>query len=345
MSRTRIYWSLQISGWSFFAFLIIILSLLFAGTIDLNKILYALIISCWYLLSSHIFRNLIRKWKWLELRIAKTIPLTLFTAFILSISNYFIHILSAYELNMLDYPTDFELYVIITYIFGAMVFYLLWALIYYIYHYIERYNYTLKFEALKNEIELNKLKSQLNPHFIFNALNSIRALVDENPDKSKTAITQLSSILRNSLILNKQELTTFNEELNAVKDYLALETIRFEERLQTVIEIDPRSLNYKIPPLMLQTLVENGIKHGISHLKEGGTIKIKTEIINSDLYIKIWNNGHLELKNIENPKGFGIENTKQRLKLLFNDNATFTISNESENMVLTEIKIPQVIQK
>ena len=119
------------------------------------------------------------------------------------------------------------------------------------------------------EIELNNLKSQLNPHFIFNALNSIRALVDENPSKSKQAINQLSNILRNSLASDKKGLTKFEDELKIVKDYLGLESIRFEERLKTEFDIHPDSQKFLVPPLMIQTLVENGIKHGISKLTAG----------------------------------------------------------------------------
>ena len=126
------------------------------------------------------------------------------------------------------------------------------------------------------EIELNNLKSQLNPHFIFNALNSIRALVDENPLKSKQAINQLSNILRNSLASDKKGLTKFEDELKIVKDYLGLESIRFEERLKTEFDIHPESQKFLVPPLMIQTLVENGIKHGISKLTPGGVIQLKT---------------------------------------------------------------------
>ena len=141
------------------------------------------------------------------------------------------------------------------------------------------------------EIELNNLKSQLNPHFIFNALNSIRALVDENPSKSKQAINQLSNILRNSLASDKKGLTKFEDELKIVKDYLGLESIRFEERLKTEFEIHPDSQKFLVPPLMIQTLVENGIKHGISKLTPGGVIQLKTFVDNNHLknpYTEQW---------------------------------------------------------
>src|SRR5690606_13739152 len=115
--------------------------------------------------------------------------------------------------------------------------------------------------------------------------NSVRALVDEDPVKAKSAITQLSNILRYSLIMDKHKVIPFAEELNTVKDYLNLELIRFEERLKVVYEIEPAAFHYKIPPMMLQTIVENAIKHGISNLMKGGVIEIKCNLgLLDDLY-------------------------------------------------------------
>jgi len=219
----------------------------------------------------------------------------------------------------------------------------LWSLFYFTYHYIERYNISLKYEASMIEIELNNLKNQLNPHFIFNALNSIRALVDENPVKSKQAINQLSNILRNSLTFEKKGLTDFDDELKIVKDYLGLESIRFEERLKTEFDIHPESTKFKVPPFMIQTLVENGIKHGISRLTQGGIVQVKTLADKNRLRIQIRNSGHIHngaRKGKE--KGLGIKNTKQRLKLLYGEEASFRMVNENNNFVLTEIIIPQI---
>jgi len=195
-------------------------------------------------------------------------------------------------------------------------------------------------EATVKEIELNNLKAQLNPHFIFNAMNSIRALVDENPAKSKQAITQLSNILRNSLATEKKGLTKFNDELKVVKDYLSLESIRFEERLKIEYDIDWGSSDFWVPPFMIQTLVENGIKHGIAQLTEGGTISIKTKVTeNDELKIQISNSGQY---TAEKKGGLGLTNTIQRLKLLYGDAAYLKIDNEKNNLVLTEVKIPHL---
>jgi LytS/YehU family sensor histidine kinase len=166
--------------------------------------------------------------------------------------------------------------------------------------------------------------------------------VDENPEKSKMAINQLSNILRNSLVADKRGLTKFGDELKMVRDYLGLETIRFEERLKTEFDIDPASKGFLVPPLMIQTLVENGVKHGISKLTEGGIIQVKTKVENDTLRISIRNSGQYHLNGHRKKGGLGLSNTSQRLKLLYGKDAHFSISNESDSFVLTELIIPHL---
>jgi len=342
LSKTKIYWILQIGGWSLFAAINIVLTYL-QDTLNVYSFIYAVLVSAWFIISTHIFRYLIIRWGWLNIKIKEILFKIIISLFLLAISNFLAHLLFLISLGVLDVSYDLKPYNIGVTVLTTLFFYFVWTLFYFIFNYVERYNTALKYEALKNEIELNNLKSQLNPHFIFNALNSIRALVDENPSKSKDAITQLSSILRTSLVINKNKLTSFSEEINTVRDYLDLETIRFEERLRTDFSIDPLSNNFSVPPLMVQTLVENGIKHGISKLKAGGEISLITEVKDSVLYIKIRNNGQLTNKKLNGAKGLGIENTKQRLKLLYGNKATFSIFNEDEHTVLTEVSLPQKI--
>lgn len=334
------YWTLQIAGWSVYA-IVNLFFLILADTFEERRAVNIILSAAWFLLSTHLFRNYIIRNKWFALSPGGIIWRVMAIIFLLGVSNYLFQIFLSFILGTINFETDFDTFVVLTYIFAAMVFYFLWSLLYFIYHFIERYNNSLKYEALINEIKLNQLKSQLNPHFIFNALNSIRALVDEDPAKSKLAITQLSGILRGSLVGNKKILTTFNEEINTVKDYLALEAIRFEERLQTIFEIDKTGECFQVPPFMLQTLVENGIKHGISKLKDGGTIHIKTYVVNDHLHIEIRNTGIFINGTEQKNKGLGIENTLQRLHLLYGNRADFSISNENESTVLTRLVIPR----
>jgi LytS/YehU family sensor histidine kinase len=199
---------------------------------------------------------------------------------------------------------------------------------------------SLIWEAAVKDFELKTLKSQLNPHFMFNAMNSIRALIEEDPENAKAALTRLSNILRYSLKMERNETVPLEEEIQTVTDYLALEAVRFEERLNYELTIDPRSVNIEIPPMMIQTLVENGIKHGVTKRTAGGKITVNSKMNGTFLIIQIKNSGQIDENALRHSKGFGIDNTKQRLNLLYGDKAIFTIKNESPDVVLAEIKIP-----
>ena len=271
----------------------------------------------------------------------RLIPRVIGIVLVLGIILYFLRILvsiplGVYESNIFSLENLWGLP--LTY----SLIYFIWMVLYFAYHYFIEYNNALKHEAAIREIELNNLKSQLNPHFIFNSLNSIRALVDENPANSKKAITQLSNILRNSLTSDKDRLTTLSEELKVIKDYLGLERIRYEERLNVSIDVDQDVNSWLIPPLMLQTLVENGIKHGISKLKKGGKLELSATVFRGSMRIDVRNTGTLDERNGSGTgTGMGIENTKKRLKLIFGDEAHFSIKNVDNNMVLARLEIPK----
>ena len=294
--------------------------------------------SIFLLIITHLFRLFSKKWQWLKLTVAKLLPKVSLAILLMALTVYFFRVLVSYGLGLYT-PDLLNINNIIGNAIGNMIVLLIWSSIYFAYHYFERYNQSLKYEVAMNEMKLNQLKSQLNPHFIFNALNSIGALVDEEPSKSKRAINHLSNILRSSLVLDKKKLTTFKDEINTVKDYLALESIRFEERLNTKFDIDELSNPVLVPPLMIQTLVENGIKHGISRLKEGGKIWIKADIEKEGLQIEIRNTGQFNGMN-NNGVGYGLKNTQERLDLIYGEQAKFDIRNENEDTVLTTIYIP-----
>jgi len=305
-----------------------------------NLVLVSLFEALTFLSFTHFYRYIIISKGWLQAPFTQTIHWIIATLIILAIPIYPLKLGLSFIIGM--YSSDLWSQMIGA--TGINVFFLfLWVLFYFLYHYFEQYNRSLKYEAAMREIELAHLKSQLNPHFIFNALNSIRALVDENPEKSKKAITQLSNILRNSLIGEKKKLTKFEDEFNTVRDYLELESTRYEERLKTYFDIHPESYDFLVPPLMLQTLVENGVKHGISNLKEGGTIKLRTFVEDDIMHIQIRNSGqYVNGTNSDKSEGFGLRNTKQRLKMIFGTRANIHIFNENENTVLTIVKIPQI---
>lgn len=293
------------------------------------------------ILFSHIYRYIIVRFKWLLVKNIALIPRFLFSAILLgaitfSIGKIFNTFLNNESLTI--HRSD---------IAGALnlsFIYLVWSLIYFLVNFIENYRKeeikNLRWEASMNEIELNKLKSQLNPHFMFNAMNSIRALIDENPVKAKQALTQFSNVLRNALQMGKTKVVPFNDELQLVKDYLNVESIRYEERLKVNYIIDEASNEFQIPPMMLQTIVENAIKHGIAKYAKGGFISIKTKKENTNLRIEITNTGKLTKSENNESNGFGLSNTAQRLQLIYGDKAQFIIKQQSENIVECIVLIP-----
>jgi len=218
----------------------------------------------------------------------------------------------------------------------------LWLLLYMVWHFVEANRKDqvdrLTLEKTVKELEVKTIKSHINPHFIFNSLNSIRALVDENPQRARKAITELSNILRSSMQVEKMETVPLHKELDIVKDYLALEQMRFEERLQIELKIDEDTLEQPVPPMMLQTLVENAIKHGISKNIDGGFIKICSDFKDDNHELVVQNSGQI-IGEI-NEDGFGIKSTQDRLRFLYQGKARFEIKNVGGNMVESKVIMP-----
>ena len=338
MSKRQLYWIFQIIGWSLYGFIQLFLySVEFQITLSFFS---GQVLQVVFMVGvTHLFRNYIIRNNWIDVKWVALIPRIMIAMVVFSLAHYLFIILISYLSGNLNGIQEFNVLYVLASMLQSMGLFGIWSLIYLSFLYFERYNRSLKYEAAIKEIELNNLKSQLNPHFIFNALNSIRALVQEDPLKSKKAITQLSNILRNVLKAQPQETIAFSEELATVKDYLALEAIRYEERIEISYEIDEYSNFFRVPPLMLQTLVENGIKHGVSKLKKGGKLELITQRVAEGLKIQIKNSGKFTEK--KKKRGFGLLNTEKRLKLIYGDQASLKISNVSDHTVLTQIIIPE----
>jgi len=171
-------------------------------------------------------------------------------------------------------------------------------------------------EALQ-AAELRLLKFQLNPHFLFNALNGVRALIADEPAKAQEAVTRLARTLRYTLAAGDAELVTLGREMEMVNDYLALESLRLADRLHVVREIAPGVETVRIPALLMQTLVENAIKHGIAPLKHGGTLRIRARVLDKHLLLEIANPRPAEEDDRKRKEGLGLRNASERLRLLF----------------------------
>lgn len=344
--QQNIYWVSQVYGWLIYVVLMGLLNQLNGAEFD-QLLLFNLLITFILGISiSHAYRELIIKKNWLRFPLVRLIPLVLITSVCLGSLFFITHtLISDVLIAQLDYAFDWI--DVIRNIINQTVIFMLWSSLYFLFHFVQNYRKeeikNLKWQAAKNEIELNKIKSQLNPHFIFNSMNSIRALIGEDPNLAKDAITRLSNILRGSLMLGRKEVISLNEEMQLVQDYLLLEKTRFEERLSVNYSIDENTYDWLVPPLMIQTLAENGIKHGISKLTEGGRIFIRAWVKDDCLSIQILNSGKFDQEH-QPDTGFGLANTRQRLQLLYGNEAAFDIRNE-KNEVSVNLRIPaNVIQ-
>ena len=338
------YWVCQLAGWG----ASMAISTFFYLTLSVRKVdnfvLLILISVVLGMLITHLMRMVIREYKVLEkpiqTQIIAFITLTIVFSIVYACADVAIE--NIFNLRDTGGPKISLANELARTVINNFFILLIWNLIYYTYHYVERNRRqevdTLKLQSVVKELELKTIKSHINPHFIFNALNSIRALVDENPTRARTAITELSNILRSSMQAEKLETVPLERELNIVKDYLALEKMRFEERLTIEMDIDEDTLGQPVPPMMLQTLVENAIKHGISKRIDGGTIRVISDFVDNHHELVVQNSG--QLNGYVNDDGFGVKSTQYRLNLLYQGKATFEIKNTGSDMVESRIIMP-----
>lgn len=342
LRRKYLYWISQASGWSLFVIVNLLIISSFE-TIPLNRIILWILLGFYGILFSHFYRVYIKKNNWANLPLKKIIPRVLTACLIVGAVIYIPVYFSGILLQVERHTKNLSA-IVIAGILNTSSIMLVWSLIYFAIHYFENSKKaeieTLIFEAAVKDFELKTLKAQLNPHFMFNAMNSIRALIEEDPQNAKDAITKLSNLMRYTLKIERTETVLLSEELKTIQDYLDLEKIRFEERLNYKIKSTTEADRVEIPPMMVQTLVENGIKHGISKITVGGKVEVDAKVSNSNLIIEIRNSGKFEEEALKNSHGFGVSNTKHRLSLLYGENASLSLTNENNNTVLTKLKIP-----
>lgn len=193
--------------------------------------------------------------------------------------------------------------------------------------------------VLARESELKALKAQVNPHFVFNCLNSISALTTSDPVKAREMCISLAEFLRKTLGLGERSQITLREELELTHAYLSVEQIRFGTRLRVEEQTDPEALNCSLPPLLLQPLVENAVRHGIATLTEGGWIRVLvgTESMQS-ISIQVANNFDPEAPR-RRGAGIGLKNVRRRLDASYHSRARFDVRTDGDQF-LVQLEIP-----
>jgi len=339
------YWIAQLLGWGIFIFLSGFSNYL-SNELTWPVFFTLMAIGVTGILVSHLYRFIIIRSGWLTKKISQVIPRAIIASFFVAgISSTFQVIYQ--EIFIIDYDAWEKLNApgIFVMLFNWWTLFVFWSIIYFAVHFFEKSRNeeikNLRLEAMRTEVELNNLKAQLNPHFMFNSMNSIRALIEENPELAKESVTKLSNILRSTLLMGRKKLVTVEEEMNVIFDYLKLESIRYEERLKVNMDIDEKTHQCLIPPLIIQSLAENAIKHGISRLTNGGEITILVKADGKKLKIIVENSGHYDPKD-KSLTGIGLVNTRHRLELLFSDKASFEIVNSANGKVKAQIILPLI---
>ncbi len=348
LERRKLYWRFQLIAWTAWS---MNESLLYINQFGWNWAwVYSSVINIFLGIGlTHSYRLLSEKYQWQEKRKIPLSEIELFAMIIISsiftLVNIAIDLSILGEQNNLQFNTDslspFQLLQVFLNFSKPVT---IWLLIYFFYKYaqrqllIQRKNDQL--EIAVQESEGRVLRAQMNPHFVFNALNSIRALILENPQKARNSINQLSKLLRNSLITERKKMIPLSEEIETIKDYLELEIIRYEDRLQFHIQIEEGCEKALIPPMMIQTLMENSIKHGISKEVDGGKISLIAKKLDDFLDIKVQNPGKIQSPKTSHGTRLGLENSKHRIQLMFGENAQLSLDQIAPNQVEAHVVIP-----
>jgi two-component system LytT family sensor kinase len=343
--RLSLYWKCQFTGWGVVSLLWLYIALLRDQyTVFLAVTNYILDVAICIGLT-HTYRTIAlrAKWNFLNIKklIRKVIPSILILAVLfmlimnLKMSGYvyFVKNNNIFLENLFEWNP-----VLITGLRHMSI----WVLAYHLYHFYIREVTTAKTNAklsvIAKQAQFDNLSAQLNPHFLFNSLNSIKSLVIENPSTARRAIDLLSDLLRSSLYEKDKGLITIKEELALVQDYIELEKMRFEERLQLEITIDKTLENLKIPTLSIQLLVENAIKHGIDSKVEGGIINLSIEKKNNIVKITVQNPGTININ--KESSGLGLKNLQERLAIQYKGEATFKVTEIGKELVSAVITLP-----
>jgi len=189
----------------------------------------------------------------------------------------------------------------------------------------EREREAAEARRLAQEAQLQMLAYQLNPHFLFNALTSIRAMIDEDRGRARQMVTELAAFLRHALMERALATTTLAAELDALRGYLAIEQIRFEERLAIETHVEPAAESCAIPAFLIHPLLENAIKHGARESDGPLRVRLDARLLGDALRVEVWNTGSLVSRA---RTGIGVRNVRERLARLFPGRHRFELTDE-----------------
>ena len=335
----RAYLLCQVAGWGAFGLIGVGMSLAFGyGSPRMNATtLLGVVVGG---LVSHLWRGVIQRGGWLSLDFRRLLPRmvagVLACALVteLGVWGVGLFVTRAYTLKGstpgIMFATSFN------WIFT----FVLWTAIYVGSHWFLRWRDSeiqrLRLEVLARDAQLDALTAQLQPHFLFNAMNVLRALIAEDPGRAREMVTELSELMRYALQAGRRERVRLAEELSAVESYLRIESARMGERLRWQIETDPGARELLLPPMLLQMLVENAVKHGIATSDVGGDVTVSARQLDGEARLRVTNPGRL---GAAGGTRIGLANVQERLRLLYGERATLRLA-AADGVVTAEVRLP-----
>ncbi|KHA79123.1 sensor protein LytS [Janthinobacterium lividum] len=338
LARINWYWTFQLAGWG----ALTLFNSVYGGSTQLRIVVT---IASWGslggLLLSHLWHGVLRRRGWAVngLRWRRIVPSLIVLAAIQTAS-----VTAAFHVM---YPPDTIRG--IAWLPGALLFwfgvFLTWTVFYFTALSLRRASRfeaeALRLEVLAKDAQLRALQAQVNPHFFFNSLNSVRALIFEDREAAAHMIDQLANLMRHALQSSQHATVPLAAELEAVRAYLAIEQSRFEERLRVSFDIPPGLELVRVPPMALQTLVENAVKYGVEASADGGDIRIaaRRSAGMDTLQIEVANTGRL--RSASGSTGIGLRNARQRLQLACGERASLELC-EQAGWVYATIHLPEL---
>lgn len=335
--RRALYWALQFLGWTaYFGYWEVYL----VPTHNW-KLIFVQWPVVWlsHLLGSHVLRAVIQGRRWLELSLLRAAWHLLIAIVLIDTGVQLFSFLASYLIGF-SRPLEYLQYAPF-YLFVAVILYYAWSGIYFGFEYSWLYRDAqvreLNLQSSLQQAELAALRSQVNPHFLFNCLNNVRSLIAEDPDAAREMLLKLSELLRHALDVAQIEHIPLEAELRVVEAYLELQQLQFEKRLRWDVAASEDSRSKPVPPMLLQQLVENAVKHGISKLQAGGEIHVTAGVAGRNLELCVENTGAL---TGERGTGVGLRNARERLQFMGGNDARLDLEQVAPNRVRARVLLP-----
>jgi two-component system LytT family sensor kinase len=336
---SRAYWICQLAGWGAYGLLGVTMSRAFGygtprmmATTLLGGLIGAVV--------THLWRGAILRRGWLGLGFGRLLPRLVAGVAVTAIAAELLvwatglFVTGAYTMRT---STPAIMFATTS---NWLITVMLWTAIYVGAHWFTRWRGSeiqrLRLEVLARDAQLEALHAQIQPHFLFNAMNALRALITEHPARARDLVTELSELMRYALQAGRRERVALAEELAVVESYLRIESARFEERLAWRIDAEDAVRTIRLPPMLLQMLVENAVKHGIAPSERGGEVTIAACREGDRVRLRVTNPGYI---GTHGDTRIGLANARERLRLIYGERAALTLS-EKDGCVVAEVTLP-----